>query len=69
MAGAGERFSWIPQVLSAEDAAREALGQIARRDVVYVPRPLYRLASVASRVLPRAVIRRVSGRAHRRDGR
>ncbi len=68
IAGAGERFSWIPQVLSAEEAAREALGQVARREVVYVPRPLDRLASMAHRVLPRAVIRRVSGRAHRGDG-
>ncbi|HET8540979.1 MAG TPA: SDR family oxidoreductase [Anaeromyxobacter sp.] len=68
VAGARERLSWIPQVLSAEDAAREALGQIARRDVVYVPRPFYKLASMATRVLPRAVVRRVSARAHRRDG-
>ena len=68
VAGAGERFSWIPQVLSAEEAAREALGQIARRDVVYVPRPFYKITTLATRVLPRAIIRRVSGRAHRRDG-
>lgn len=68
VAGAGERFAWIPQVLSAEQAAREALGQVARREVVYVPRPFYRLATAASRVLPRAFIRRVSGRAHRRNG-
>jgi short-subunit dehydrogenase len=67
VAGAREQVAWIPQVLSAADAAREALGQIARREVVYVPRPLYRLATAASRVLPRAVIRRVSARAHRRN--
>ncbi len=68
VAGGGERFAWIPQVLSAEDAAREALGQIARREVVYVPRRFYQLTSLATRVLPRALIRRVSARAHRRDG-
>lgn len=57
-------FEAVPQVLSAEGAAREALAQIERREVVFVPRALYRLATSASRFLPRSVIRRLSARAH-----
>jgi short-subunit dehydrogenase len=51
-----------PQVLSAEEAAREALGQIARRKVIHVPRPLYRFASTTVRLLPRALVRRLAAR-------
>jgi short-subunit dehydrogenase len=54
-----------PQVLSADDAAREALEQIARRKVVHVPKPLYRFASASVRLLPRALVRRLSARAQR----
>jgi short-subunit dehydrogenase len=54
-----------PQVLSADEAAREALDQIARRKVVHVPRPLYRFASTTVRLLPRALVRRISARAQR----
>ncbi len=64
VAGAGARFEWVPSVLSADDAAKEALAQIARRDVVYVPKPLYRLSSMAVRLLPRSLVRRISARAH-----
>jgi uncharacterized protein len=58
-----------PQVLSAADAAREALAQIGRRDVVYVPRPLYRFTTTAIRFLPRSVIRRLAARANRPEER
>jgi hypothetical protein len=64
VAGSAERFGRVPSVLSAEGAAREALGQIARRKVVHVPKPLYRFASASVRFLPRALIRRISARAH-----
>jgi hypothetical protein len=64
VAGARGRFEAVPQVLSAEAAAREALAQIARREVVFVPKAFYRLATGASRFLPRSVIRRLSARAH-----
>jgi short-subunit dehydrogenase len=65
VAGAAERYESVPQLLTAEDAAAEALAQIARREVVYVPKPLYRAVATASRFLPRSVIRRISARAHR----
>ncbi len=68
VSGAGDRFEAVPAVLSAEDAAREALAQIARREVVFVPKALYRFATRASRFLPRSVIRRLSARAHWPEG-
>ena len=64
VSGASDRFEVVPQVLSAEEAASEALAQIARREVVFVPKALYRFATAASRFLPRSVIRRLSARAH-----
>jgi short-subunit dehydrogenase len=64
VSGASDRVDLVPQVLSAEDAAAEALAQIARREVVFVPKALYRFATAASRFLPRSVIRRLSARAH-----
>jgi hypothetical protein len=68
VAGAGERSDAVPQVLSAEGAAKEALAQIARREVVFVPKALYRLATSASRFLPRSVVRRLSARARWPEG-
>ncbi len=68
VAGGGEHVPWRPQTLSADDAAREALAQIARREVVYVPRPFYQLTAQAGRVLPRSLVRRFSARTHRREG-
>ena len=62
----GERVGWLPQVLSAEDAARAALAQIARREVVFVPGQFYRLTAQAGRVLPRALVRRVSAGTRKR---
>jgi short-subunit dehydrogenase len=64
VSGAAGRIALVPQVLSADEAAREALGQIARRKVIHVPRPLYRFASATVRLLPRALVRRISARAH-----
>jgi short-subunit dehydrogenase len=64
VSGASGRIAFVPQVLSAEDAAREALSQIARRKVVHVPKPLYRLVSKAVGLAPRALVRRLSARAH-----
>jgi short-subunit dehydrogenase len=64
VSGAAGRIAIAPQVLSAEDAAREALWQIAKRRVIHVPRPFYRLASTTVRLLPRALVRRISARAH-----
>jgi short-subunit dehydrogenase len=64
VAGSGDRFSKAPSVLSADDAAAELIAQIARREVVYVPKPLYRFVTAAGRLLPRAAVRRISARAH-----
>lgn len=64
VAGTAARFRKLRSVLSADDAAAEALGQIARREVVYVPKPLYRLVTSAGRLLPRAAVRRLAARAH-----
>jgi hypothetical protein len=64
VSGARDRSEAVPQVLSAEGAAKEALAQIARREVVFVPKAFYRLATSASRFLPRSVIRRLAARAH-----
>jgi len=64
VAGVASRYVKVPSVLSAEDAAAEALAQIARREVVYVPKRLYRFTTTATRLLPRGVVRRISARAH-----
>jgi short-subunit dehydrogenase len=64
VSGVSGRLDFIPQVLSAEDAAREALSQIERRQVIHVPKPLYRFAAASVRLLPRALVRRLSARAH-----
>jgi uncharacterized protein len=65
VAGTGDRFGRPPGMLTAEAAAREALAQLDGREVVRVPHPIYKLTAAASRLLPRAVLRRVSGRVHR----
>ncbi len=66
---AGTRVRKPPSILSADDAAAEALAQIARREVVYVPKPLYRLVTAAGRFLPRSAVRRISARAHQPETR
>ncbi|MGC4000513.1 MAG: SDR family NAD(P)-dependent oxidoreductase [Anaeromyxobacter sp.] len=65
VAGTGERFGTPPGMLDAAQAARQALAQLHRREVVRVPHPIYKLTAAVSRLLPRAVLRRVSGRLHR----
>jgi short-subunit dehydrogenase len=52
-------------MLTAEAAALEAIEQLRDREVVWVPHPIYKLTAAASRLVPRAVLRRVSGRVHR----
>ncbi|HEY6002601.1 MAG TPA: SDR family NAD(P)-dependent oxidoreductase, partial [Anaeromyxobacter sp.] len=69
VSGSAKRWPRPPAVLSAEDAAAEAIAQIARRDVVYVPRPLYRFVAAAGRLLPRSLVRRISARAYAPEGR
>jgi short-subunit dehydrogenase len=69
VSGSSKRWPRPPGVLSAEDAAAEAIAQIARRQVVYVPRPLYRFVASAGRLLPRGIVRRISARAYAPEGR
>ncbi|ACG75121.1 short-chain dehydrogenase/reductase SDR [Anaeromyxobacter sp. K] len=65
VAGTGGRFGKPPGMLTAEAAALEAIEQLRDREVVWVPHPIYKLTAAASRLVPRAVLRRVSGRIHR----
>jgi short-subunit dehydrogenase len=65
VAGTGNRFGRPPGILTAEAAAREALRQLETREVVRVPHPIYKLTAAASRLVPRGVLRRASGRIHR----
>jgi short-subunit dehydrogenase len=67
VAGTGRRFGRVPAVLTADEAAQEALAQIDRRAVVHVPTAVYRLTSTAVRFMPRAVVRRLSALAHREE--
>jgi short-subunit dehydrogenase len=67
VAGVGQRFERVPSVLSAEDAALEALTQVRRREVVHVPTMVYRLTSKVPRLLPRGVMRRISGLVHQEE--
>jgi short-subunit dehydrogenase len=50
-----------PGALTAEEAARFGLAAVRQGRAVAVPGALYRATSVAVRLLPRAVVRRVSG--------
>lgn len=67
VAGTHRRFANPPAVLTAEQAAREVLRQIRRRDVVHVPTLVYRLGTSAVRFVPRAVLRRVAGRVNEEE--
>ena len=67
VAGTGRRFGKVPAVLTADEAALEALAQIDRRAVVHVPTAVYRLTSTAVRFMPRSVVRRISALAHREE--
>jgi len=68
VAGALGGMPGAPGVLRAEEAARAALHQIHRRSVVRVPNLVYRITAASARFLPRALLRRLSGRMHRRAG-
>jgi hypothetical protein len=65
VAGVGDRFARVPGVLTAEEAAAQALRQVARREVVRVPGAVYKATSFSARLLPRGILRRMSGRVHR----
>jgi uncharacterized protein len=55
----------VPGILTAAAAAQAALAQVDRREVVHVPGPWNKLATTGGRLLPRALLRRVSGRVLR----
>jgi short-subunit dehydrogenase len=65
VAGTGQRFGAPPGLLTADAAALEALAQLRAREVVRVPRLVYKLTTTALRVLPRSLVRRLSAQAHR----
>jgi uncharacterized protein len=65
VAGTGGRFDAPPGLVDAEAAARAVLAQLHDRAVVRVPHALFKLTAAVARVLPRAALRRLSGRAHR----
>lgn len=64
VAGTRRRHRFVPSRLTAAGAARAALAQIDRRQVVYVPKPLYRFATLAAQFLPRTLVRRISARTN-----
>jgi short-subunit dehydrogenase len=55
----GRRVS-PPGALSADEIARFALDAVQRRRAVAIPGAIYKAASVAAQVFPRAIVRRVS---------
>lgn len=65
VAGSARRALRGPAVLTAEQAAREALEQLRRREVVRIPRLAYRVLAASAGLLPRGVVRRMSGRLNR----
>ncbi len=70
VSGMESRIRKLPAVavLSAEDAAREALAQIDRRAVIHVTKPLFRFIATAIRFAPRSLVRRISAHYHREEG-
>ncbi len=64
VAGTRRRLRFVPSRLTAAGAARAALAQIERRQVVRVPTPLYRFTTLAAQFLPRILVRRISARAN-----
>jgi hypothetical protein len=65
VAGTERRFARAPAVLTAHEAALDALRQIDKREVVRVPTAVYGFTSTAVRFVPRAVLRRLTGAIHR----
>lgn len=68
------RMSWLPDVgwLDAPDVVREALADVSKGSVVSIPSRRYKAVSALVRVVPRGLVRRVSGsmatRRRTRDG-
>jgi short-subunit dehydrogenase len=65
LAGSARRAVRGPAILTAEQAAREVLAQLRGREVVRVPRLAYRVLAASAGLLPRGVVRRLSGRLNR----
>lgn len=65
VAGLAARPSRRRAVMTAEEAAGEALRQLRRREVVRVPRLPVRMVSAAPRLLPRLAVRWAWGRMNR----
>jgi hypothetical protein len=65
VAGVGTRFARAPGRLTADAAAAAALAQLEAGEVVRVPTALYGLTTRAVGFLPRALVRRLSGRVQR----
>lgn len=65
VAGTARRAMHGPGILTAEAAAREVLAQLRRREVVRVPRLAYRVLAASAGLLPRGLVRRMSGRVNR----
>jgi len=65
VAGSARRAMQGPSILTAEEAAREVLDQLRGREVVRVPGLAYRVLAASVALLPRAVVRRMSGRLNR----
>jgi short-subunit dehydrogenase len=70
VSGTDKRFRSPPARLTADEAAAEALGQIARRQVVHVPTLFYRVVTSTGSFFPRSVVRWFAARAQApEDGR
>jgi short-subunit dehydrogenase len=69
VAGTGGRFMDVPGVLGADAAAAVALEQLEAHEVVRVPGSLQRFTTTLSQLLPRSLVRRVSGQVLRPTGR
>jgi uncharacterized protein len=65
VAGSSGGMPGAPGVLGAEEAARAALDQLHRREVVRVPNLVYKITAASARILPRPLLRRLAGRMHR----
>ncbi len=65
VAGSARRAVKGPSILTADEAARQVLEQLRRREVVRVPGLAYRVLAASTALLPRAVVRRMSGRLNR----
>jgi len=62
VAGTAGRFNKMPGIISAEDAAREAMALLQGEEVLSIPGPFNKLAVFAGRLFPRSVIRYFAAR-------